>query len=404
MLLGINPRDFRMATWEAGNKRYRVYPNAPADRFRLGIGYWMSLDSSADLSQEGRAAPTVIELPLAWGWNLIGDPYLSGIDFYAIRVREQDGVIYPLNESMARGVLGSGLFGYMLGGYRSVAALTPYVGYWILANEPCSLVIDVTTDALAVSPAAVRPAVPVPADGWLLQLRAKVAGLEDTATYIGTAAGASDGFDAGLDQGKPPAPDMAPYVYVGLQETEAGAMAVDIRGQGGRAQEWDMAVKTNLAGQRVELSWPDLSSLPAGTQPILTDLATGKQVYMRTNRAYVFTADGNDRKLRITTSPDDVGQLAIGSASASAAGGSVAVTYTLSKSAAVTVEVRNISGHLVRRVVTGLNQSAGLQSVTWNGRSASGVLVPGGRYIIAIRARTENGQASRALTQVSIRR
>jgi len=407
----IDPKDLlggvdtlHMATWEASSGRYRIYPSAPADRFRLGTGYWLNLAGPTDLAQEGTPAATIHEIPLVPGWNLIGNPFLSSIEFYATSVRDQDGVLRSVQDAMARNVLGSGLFAYMLGGYRVAAALTPYVGYWLNANEPCELVIDESTDTLGVGTQAARPAVPVPADGWLLQLQttATVAGLQDTAAYIGTAAGASDGFDPGLDQAKPPVPAIGAYVYLSLQGANAPGMAVDIRSQQSKQQQWDVEVQTNLKGQPIEISWPDMSGVPAGTQPILTDLATGKRVYMRTSRAYSFEADAHTRKLRVSTSASGVGQLAITAAVASTKAASAAVSYTLSKNAQVTVDVHNISGRLIRRLVQDQSQAAGLQSVAWNGRSNTGVRVPNGRYLIRITARTEDGQQAQALTQVAI--
>ncbi len=405
-LLGVAPAEFRMATWETDGGRYRVYPNAPADRFRLGSGYWLNLANAADLAQEGTLATTIYETPLVPGWNLIGNPFLSSIDFYAASVREQDGVLRSVQDAMSRNVLGSGLFAYMLGGYRVVSALTPYVGYWLHANEPCRLFIDESTDTLAVAAQAARPAVPVPADGWLLQLQttATVAGLQDTAAYIGTAAGASDGFDPGLDQAKPPVPISGGYVYLSLQGANALNMAVDIRSQQSRQQQWDIEVQTNLNGQPIEVSWPDMSSLPRGTQPILTDLASGKRVYMRTNRAYTFEADGHSRRLQVSTSAAGVGQLAITAAVASTRAASAAVSYTLSKNAQVTIDVHNISGRLISRVVQDQSQAAGLQSVAWNGRNQAGLRVPNGCYLIRISAHTEDGQQVQALAQVAITR
>ncbi len=405
-LLGIPASQFLMATWETSTARYRIYPNAPADRFRLGTGYWLNLASPADLAQEGTPPLTVHQISLLAGWNLIGDPFLSTIDFYATNIRAQNGTLYSVQEALAQNLLGSGLFAYMLGGYRIVSALTPYVGYWLYANDPCKLVIDESTDTMAVGTQAAAPAVPVPADGWLLQLQttATVAGLQDTAAYLGTAAGASDDFDPGLDQAKPPVPISGGYVYLSLGGASGPDMAVDIRSQQSSQQQWDLEVQTNLSGQPIEISWPDMSGLPPATQPILTDLATGKRLYMRTNRAYSFAADGTNRRLRVSTSAAGVGQLAITAAAASTTPAAATVSYTLSRNAQVSIDVYNISGRLISRVLEEQTQTAGLQSVAWHGRNNAGVKVPNGRYLVRITARTDDGQQAQALTQMAITR
>lgn len=404
-LLGVPAGSLRMATWETGAARYRAYPNAPADRFRLGRGYWLNLAGAADLAQEGTPATSPYSMRLEQGWNLIGDPFAVGIDFYAVTVRDRNGVDHTMTEALAGNIIGSRLFAYMLGGYRTVSALTPYVGYWLLVSDSyCTLIMDRNTDALATSGDAEAAAAMVDVDGWQLQLNARVAGLADTATCIGTSTSGTDGLDAGLDQGKPPVPGMGPYVYAALEGAEGEALAVDVRSAQRADREWHLAVHTNLAGEEVELSWPSMSALPATVQPVLIDAAAGKRVYMRTNRSYCFTAGETARQLSIVVSSNEVGQLAVAGASASAGAEGVSVSYTLSKPASVSVEVRNIAGRLIGRAVESQAQTTGLQSVVWNCRNSNGARVPAGRYVISITAATEDGQRAQGLTSVIVTR
>ncbi len=404
-LLGVTAGSLRMATWETGAARYRAYPNAPADRFRLGRGYWLNLAGAADLAQEGTPATSPYSMRLEQGWNLIGDPFTVGIDFYSVTVRDRNGVDHTMAEALASNIIGSRLFAYMLGGYRTVSAFIPYVGYWLLVNDSsCTLIIDRDADALAVSEEAAASTAMVDVDGWQLQLNAEVAGLADTATCIATSTAASEGYDAGLDQGKPPVPGMGPYVYATLQGSDGGNLAVDVRGANAAESRWNLVVDTNLAGQQVELSWPAMHGLPANVQPMLIDAAAGKRVYMRTNRSYCFTAGETARQLSIVVSSDPVGQLAVAGASASAGAEGVSVSYTLSKAASVSVEVRNIAGRLVGRAAQNELQTTGLQSVVWNCRNIAGAKVPAGRYLISIAAATEDGQRAQGLTSVIVTR
>ena len=404
-LLGVTTGSLRMATWETGAARYRAYPNAPADRFRLGRGYWLNLAGAADLAQEGTPATSPYSMRLERGWNLIGDPFTVGIDFYSVTVRDRNGVDRTMAEALASNIIGSRLFAYMLGGYRTVSAFIPYVGYWLLVNDSyCTLIIDRNTDALEASESADTAAPMVDVDGWQLQLNAGVAGLADTATCIATSTAASNAFDPGLDQGKPPVPGMGPYVYATLQGSDGENLAVDVRGANAAESRWNLVVDTNLAGQQVELSWPAMQALPGNVQPMLIDAAAGKRVYMRTNRSYCFTAGETARQLSIVVSSDPVGQLAVAGASASAGAEGVSVSYTLSKPASVSVEVRNIAGRLVGRAADGELQTTGLQSVVWNCRNNAGAKVPAGLYLISIAAATEDGQRAQGLTSVMVTR
>lgn len=403
VLLNVNPLDLQMATWENSSARYRLYPNAPSDRFRLGTGYWLQLTSAADIAQQGVSAESVFEIDLHAGWNLIGTPFNQPLDFYAVQVRDANGVVRSLQDALARNIVSSSLFAYTLGGYRTVATMVPYVGYWIAAGESCSLLVDKTTATLAVSGQSSRTAVTAPDGGWLLQLRTTAAGMEDQATYIGTAAVASDAYDPGIDQAKPPVPVSASYVYSAIVN-RGQAMAVDVKGENGGAAKWELDVATNAVGEIVELSWPELEAIPSSVRPVLTDVVTGKAVYMRTNMSYKFESDGSTRHFEISIEPDGAGQLSIGSATATAVHGNVVVSYSLSKSADVSVEIRNISGVIVQRVISGETQTSGVRSVQWNGRNAGGAIVPNGAYLVFITAATEDGQLANALARVNFRK
>ncbi|HCU34025.1 MAG TPA: hypothetical protein DGT21_00870 [Armatimonadetes bacterium] len=177
-----------------------------------------------------------------------------------------------------------------------------------------------------------------------------------------------------------------------------------MRGANAAESRWNLVVDTNLAGQQVELSWPAMQALPGNVQPMLIDAAAGKRVYMRTNRSYCFTAGETARQLSIVVSSDPVGQLAVAGASASAGAEGVSVSYTLSKPASVSVEVRNIAGRLVGRAADGELQTTGLQSVVWNCRNNAGAKVPAGLYLISIAAATEDGQRAQGLTSVMVTR
>lgn len=137
---------------------------------------------------------------------------------------------------------------------------------------------------------------------------------------------------------------------------------------------------------------------------MLSDPVTGKQVYMRTSQSYSYVSDGQPRNLRITVPAAEAGQLAVSTLLASAVDERAVVTYSLSKNAQVTAEVRNISGVLVRSLMSDQQQTAGIHSANWDGRNQSGVAVPNGRYLVRVMARTQDGQQSQALTQVSISR
>lgn len=97
------------------------------------------------------------------------------------------------------------------------------------------------------------------------------------------------------------------------------------------------------------------------------------------------------------------GTLAMMSASAAPTGvGGAQVSFTLSADARVEVVISNIAGRTVRRVVTDHAGVAGLNTLVWDGKADSGLRVPAGRYLVQVRARTEDGQQCQALAAVSL--
>lgn len=402
-LLGANPATFQMATWDPETGRYSLYPSAPADRFRLGYGYWLRLDQVRELSREGIEAENVHEVAYdsgASGWNLLGCFFTEPIDFYSLQVRDQAGVVRSMQAAMAAGLVRSPLFAYVLGGYATSAVAEPYVGYWFNAGADITLIGDRRTDTLASAEDAARPAVVAPEGGWLMPLVVTSAGMCDTSTWVGCAPAATGGFDAGMDMLKPPPPGMGASVYAALTG-ELGSQAVDVRPATAEAL-WTLSVE-GPAGETVSVRWPDLSSVPADVRPMLVDTATGRQVYMRTSSSYDFTAREGARELEIRLL-DSTNLLAVSVPSARPVGGGTEISYTLSADAQVEVQILNIAGRVVDTVADGTLQTAGVQRLVWDGMTTRGTRAPSGTYLVVVRARGEGGQQTQAIGTVALGR
>ena len=156
------------------------------------------------------------------------------------------------------------------------------------------------------------------------------------------------------------------------------------------------------ADSPVTVQFPDLSSVPGGCALVLYDVEAGKSVNLWTSSAYTYSGKGV-RHFRIEASRGNGNTLTIGSVSTQQTGAGVALSYSLSTAAEVTVEVRNISGRMIRQIPCGI-ASAGLNTATWNLRSGSGSLVPSGTYLCTITARADDGTQTSAVRTMSIRR
>ena len=123
-------------------------------------------------------------------------------------------------------------------------------------------------------------------------------------------------------------------------------LAYDVRSTATGSDTWKFEVVSQVAGQPVTISMPDLSTLPADKQVTLVDTAANRRIYLRTTQSlHVRVPRPARARLRDRCRPAQHRALTITSASANVSnGGQVALTYALSQDAAVTVEIMNISG------------------------------------------------------------
>lgn len=401
IMLGLNPGTLQLATYLPNENRYQFYPLGPADHFRLGRGYWLNLPMTQDVVRVGALGPDPFDIPLQTGWNLIGCPFTQRIDLTTASIIDASGThTFAEAVNATNPKLQGVLFAYVLGGYQSTLVLSPWAGYWIRAFEPMTLRVGTAVGGFAAATRATTTGVPVPAGGWVLPLEVRAGACVDTATYLAQGKEAAVNYSAGLDLIKPPAVDFQPYVYAALLKADApGPLALDVRPLGGR-QVWDVAVTTNQTGAQVVVRWPDLSQIPNDLRPVLEDVATGQKVYMRTTSSYEFTATGAERRLRITMAAGASGPAMVSALTAQSARGRATIVYTLGTDGATTVEIRNVSGRLVRRVLIQQPQGAGVQTVSWDGKNESGAAVPPGRYLVSVSVVTPEGGAATALASV----
>ena len=103
-------------------------------------------------------------------------------------------------------------------------------------------------------------------------------------------------------------------------------------------------------------------------------------------------------------SPASPAKVAVSSLCAAAApNGGAQITFSLSASAAVDIEIDNIAGRPVR-YVSGGTYNQGLNTALWDGRNSSGAKVPGGTYLVRLTARDGNGQQANSVARLNLHR
>ena len=139
---------------------------------------------------------------------------------------------------------------------------------------------------------------------------------------------------------------------------------------------------------------------------LLEDLDGGQQIYMRTVTDYTFTSPegGGVRHLRIVAYDDTTSSLALTSVSVRAmpASGGATITYSVSKPAAVTIDICNISGVVIRYLGQRSSATSQVETVVWDGRDTRGTKVLSGRYLTCISARASDGQIVQTVRPVCL--
>lgn len=136
-----------LAAWSPSQAAYALSPNSPADALRLGQGYWARFPQAVSLDAAGAVAPTTgpFSIPLAKGWNMIGDPFLSPVNMSSLMVQEISGTQYTFAQANQAGLVRATLYSYPANAtaYSSQTSgpIEPYVGYWVLAGQNCILLV-----------------------------------------------------------------------------------------------------------------------------------------------------------------------------------------------------------------------------------------------------------------------
>jgi hypothetical protein len=405
---------WRLARWDPAGRTYREYPRV--DTLRPGMSFWLTTaEGDAPSIGAGRtvdaAAPR--RLPLAPGWNQVGNPFGFAVPWDTIRAASE------LTPAQVDGPLT-----YREGGYRSASPrLDPWTGYFVFnaQPEPDTLVVPPVgrsggPKAGASSPAGpqarAEPEGPLAAGDSLEEagryvLRVEAASAEsEPGVWLGLRPDARPGRDA-LDVAQ--APPIEPRVRLSVQEEIGGRPvphaasfkpAPGATGGSGRGRAWTLRLRAPSGGaearsdRTVTLQIDGRGSLPEGYQRYVLDLNRGTRI---TPGRRLTLAPGEERRLKVILGTRAYAERESDGASLAALetdlrGGypnpfeeTATIEYVLSDERDVTLEVYNVLGQRVRTLVSE-KQEGGLHRVRWHGENRYGKRVGSGVYFYRIEA------------------
>ena len=332
------------------------------------------------------------ELPLQAGWNLIGLPYTFPLPIEQLSVTNTSGA---LND----------VFGYT-GQFEPVEpgdALQPFQGYLVRLSDggTGTLIIDPDRTPPAEDAAALEAKQEEEALDWQIRIAAQVQDARDTFNVAAVAPTARRGYDA-LDRFNPP--PIGDYVSVYFPHEDwgdyAGPYRRDVRPTGEAPYEWHLEVRSSIPDV-VTLSFDELTSVPEAYDVWLLDdrLDVAHNLRARPTYRVVAPPDGRPQSLRMVVGhPSDMAALVGAAAEAppevmlqppypNPRAGEVPLTipFGLPEAGPVTLRIYDTLG---RHVATVLRETreAGTHSAVWDGRDATGTVLPSGTYILQLTA------------------
>ncbi|MFQ6131624.1 MAG: FlgD immunoglobulin-like domain containing protein [Armatimonadota bacterium] len=227
------------------------------------------------------------------------------------------------------------------------------------------------------------------------------------------AASAAEGYDPGDIMDPPPPNSPEGHLAMFMPHSDWGQLSGryrwDMRPPITEETTWDVVVQTDRANEQVTLSWPSLRELPKEYGIVLRDLDANVSRSMRTTSVYSYNsgANGGERHLQVVVSAQRPGAPQIAGfqfVPAKGPGGRGDVLFHVNMDCLVDINIRTITGRLVKSLSRGQHFATGQHSVYWDGRNDWGAVVPNGTYLGQIIARTEQGARSSALNRFVVLR
>ena len=397
---------------------------SPADVAPLGIAYFLKAAEGTVYRTYGTSFPNqIIDIPLHEGWNMIGDPYPFTIAFSALQILTQSGNLYTAQQAADQNIILPYIYRYDGTEYSietlPQGSLHPWEGHWIYVvpgnvsnlNPNTVYTLEVPPTGSTTNPfgRASSGSSSVTLGGWRLQLTASTVSSVDGNNFIGvTSIPAPAAYTRAP---KPPLP--VPGVSLGIVPSNgaAGLYQQDLHSPSAN-QSWKILVSSPTPGSPVTISWPNMAKVPRNLQLTFSDPVTGQQVNMRSRSAYTFTlgAAETTRSFTVSTSQSAGGGRAvltglivdpIATGRNTAAAG-YSISYDLSTSAQVDIEVLASNGRMVSIVAPNRAVSAGSNQVVWTGRDVTGKPLPSGVYILQVRAVTPTGDVTRQISPITL--
>lgn len=367
--------DYNPQNGDADGFVYLTEPKKIAD-FTPGKAFWiLNTEPNVVIHGRGRSVNSTenFRLPLAVGWNLVGNPFVFPIKTEQLYLASGNPVT---------------LFTYQ-SRWDTASVLAPWEGYAIcnLSASPDTLVICPQGEALPGL--AKNP----PAEfDWRLRLIATCDSARDELNWVGVSSLAADTWDR-LDQPEPPGIGAFVSLWFPHPEWELpiSAFTSDFQPVQSHGYSWTFEVRTNIKNAKVTINLAGLAELPDGYQAVLRDRETGVVHEISEGNGYeypVFDAEASRHFELQVGSPEWLAAnteflpkaFDLSPAFPNPARSVTVIRYSLPQATEVSLTIFNVTGQQIQSLLVNQPHSAGHHLLLWDGRNAWGQPVANGVY------------------------
>ena len=369
-----------------------------SDSVFLAEGYWLATVDIVDVDVQGTPVTQTQTLPLAGGWNLIGNPFVGSVLKSAAEVQLGETTV-GFEAAIDTGWISPVLYTYTAGnaGYSRRDTLDPWSGYWFGALvEGLNLLINPIGPPLAKTTKPLAPQIVSSAE-WRVTVEARSDGVADLISAFGVNETATNGFDPAYDEPEPPQLPSGDAIRLYFPHPEWGVILgdkfnQDIQASLGENETRSWTFEVERAGY-IELSWEAITV--ENYIFALIDMDAQETINMTQQTSYGYTSDDAIRHFRIEVSNIALGVREGDEAIPTAYDLSqnypnpfnpfTTLRYSLPERVDVLLTIHDLLGREIRTMVRGIEQP-GFKAVIWDGTNAQGQPMSSGIYLYSIHA------------------
>ncbi len=389
-----DPTHWRLGRYDSHRKAVREFPDVPIPR--PGISYWLVSKTVHPITVEGVSvvpnarvnSEPYYSLPLDSGWNQIANPFSFEISVSDLRF-EKSGLF----KDAANAPVDDSIYGHFGGRFRTLRVLSPWLGFFLHANEPG---LNILFPFEEFDPAADTPVPGIPRQDnaeWYFRLSIETVNGRDLDKFVGVHSEADNGLDR-FDYTDPPPPKSGAHLSLQLAGSDETRFRSDFREPGRENYTFKLLVSTwHPANLRITASdlfpanWS--ARLSAGDQ-ILSDNALLETVLIEPGKYELSLVVGQqiEGRSQIPT------EFALHQNYPNPFNPSTTIQFDLPKAADCLLEIINILGRTVYQT-SRRELSAGRHTFVWDGKNSDGQPVASGLYFF--RFKTDGFAASKKM-------